>query len=160
MAIARGSFVLSLFATLFWVFGFAAERIAGAEPPLASYSGAALGVTGVFVAVLFRAFPRFLAVAPGTAGRFFRIVAVWSVVAYFAGAIVVGGSAYWLLVPTSGSEAHLGEAALAAFILAFWFPLWFSPAAGLSIAWWQAPDNMRSNIAVNRDAPQAARPLP
>lgn len=160
MIIARGIFALSVLATLFWVFGFAAERIAGAEPPLASYSVAALVATGVVVVVLFRAWPRFLALAPGTASRFFRRVAVWSVASYFVGALVVGGSAYWLLFPGSASEALRGEAVMAAYILAFWLPLWFSPAAGLSLAWWQAPDNMRSNIAVERDAPQAARPSP
>lgn len=160
MIIARGAFVLSLLTTLFWVFGFAAERIIGTEPPLASYSLAALVVTGVFVALLFRAWPSFLALAPGTASRFFRSVAVWSVASYLVGAFVVGGSAYWLFEPGSASEALRGEAALAAYILAFWLPLWFSPAAGLSLAWWRAPDNMRSNLAVKRDAPQAARPLP
>ncbi|MCA3133855.1 MAG: hypothetical protein ACK5YW_05420 [Betaproteobacteria bacterium] len=160
MAIARGIFVVSLLATQFWVFGFALERIAGTEPPLVSYAFAALVVTSLIVAALFRAFPSFLAVAPGTAGRFFRSVVAWTVASYLAGALVVGLSAYWLLAPGSAPDVHRGEAALAAYILAFWLPLWFSPAAGLSLAWWQAPDNMRSNLAVKRDAPQAARPLP
>lgn len=153
MVIARGVFVLSLLATLFWVFGFAAESIAGAEPPLASYSLAALVVTGIFVATLFRVFPGFLALAPGSASGFVRSVVAWSVASYFAGALLVGASAYWLLVPGSASEALRSEAALAAYILALWLPLWFSPAAGLSLAWWQAPDNMRSNLAVKRRAP-------
>ena len=160
MVIARGVFVLSLLATLFWVFGFAAERIAGAEPPIASYSLTALVVTGVFAAALFRLFPSFLALAPGSASGFIRSVAAWSIASYFAGALLVGASAYWLLVPGSASEALRGEAALAAYILALWLPLWFSPAAGLTLAWWKAPENMRSNLAVKRDAPQAARPLP
>lgn len=161
MSIARATFFISAATTLFWVFGFAAEGLFNSEPPFWSYSAAAFVVSSVLAFGLFRAWPLFLSVAPGSVGHFVRGAAIWSAVSYLVGAVIVGGLAYLLMVRGSHvSEALRGEATLAAYMLAFWLPLWFSPAIGLSLAWWKSQSNMRSNIAVKRDAPQAVRPLP
>jgi hypothetical protein len=160
MTIARTVFCLSLAATLFWVFGFAAERITGTEPSFLNYSIPALVVTAVFAFAVFRAWPRFLRVDPGSMGRFLRGIAVWTVAAYVVGAVALGGLAYWLLDPgAESSETMRGEASLAAYILALWFPLWFAPAVGLSVGWWHAATNVRSNPTIDRDARKSgARP--
>jgi hypothetical protein len=153
MIIARAVFCLSVAATLFWAFGLAAERITGSEPPLWSYVVPAIVVTCVCTLVLFRVWPRFLAFRPGTAGRFFRGVAIWTLVAYAVGLAVVGALAFSFLDPgAQTTEALRSEASLAAYILAFWLPLWFSPAVGLSLAWWRAAGDVRSNSTVERNA--------
>lgn len=160
MTIARTVFCLSLAATLFWVFGFAAERIAGAEPPFLTYSVPAIVVAALIGFALFRTWPRFLNLDTGLNGRFVLGVAVWTVVAYVVGAIAVGGLAYWLLEPSArSSETLRGEASLAAYIFALWFPLWFAPAVGVSVGWWRAISNVRSNSTIERDARKSgARP--
>jgi hypothetical protein len=160
MTIARTVFCLSLATTLFWAFGFAAERIAGTEPPFWSYAAPAIVVTAISAFAIFRAWPRFLTIGPGTTGRFVRGVALWTVLAYVAGVVVVGGLAYWLLNPDAqSSEALRSEASLAAYILALWFPLWFAPAIGLSLGWWQAASGVRSNSTIERVARKSgARP--
>jgi hypothetical protein len=119
MGIARTVFCLSLAATLFWVFGFGAERITGTEPPFWSYSVPAIVVAALSAIAVFRAWPRFLLVGPGAMARFLRGVAVWTVAAYVVGAVAVGGLAYWLLNPgAQASESLRSEASLAAYILA------------------------------------------
>ena len=160
MIIARTVFCISLAATLFWAFGFAAERIAGTEPPLWSYAVPAIGIAAVSAFAVFRAWPRFLTVRPGTTGRFVRGIAVWTVLAYVVGVVAVGGLAYLLMNPSAqASEALRSEASLAAYILALWFPLWFAPAVGLSLGWWQAEAAVRSNSTIERDARKSgARP--
>ena len=155
MIMARAVFCLSLAATLFWVFGFAAERVAGAEPPLWSYAVPAIGIAAVSAFAVFRAWPRFLTISPGTSGRFLRGTAAWTIVSYAVGAVAVGGVAYWLLSPNDQpSEALRSEASMAAYILALWFPLWFAPAIGLSLGWWRAAGAVRSNSTIERDARQ------
>ena len=162
MTITRTVFCLSLAATLFWVFGFAAERIAGAEPPFLTYSVPAIVVAALTGFALFRTWPRFLELDTGSKGRFLLGAAVWTVVAYGVGAIAVGGLAYWLLDPgVQSSETQRGEASLAAYMLALWLPLWFAPAVGVSVGWWRAASNVRSNNTIERDARKSgARPSP
>lgn len=160
MTVARTVFCLSMAATLFWAFGFAAEHLAGREPPLWSYAALAIVVTAISVFAIFRASPRFLTVGPGTTGRFMRAAVAWTVVAYVGSAVVVGGLGYWLLNPDAqSSEALRSEASLAAYILALWFPLWFAPAIGLGLGWWQVAGRVRSNSTIERDARKSgARP--
>ena len=149
MTIARTVFCLSLAATLFWAFGFAAEHIAGTVLALWSYGAPAIVATAISAFAIFRAWPRFPTVSPGTTSRFVRGVAVWTVVAYVGGTVVVGGLAFWLLNPDArSSEALRSEASLAAYLLALWFPLWFAPAIGLSLGWWQAARGVRSNSTI------------
>ena len=159
MSIARAVFCLSLAATLFWAFGFAAERIIGREPPLLTYSALAIVVTALFAFAVFRAWPRFLEVDSGSTARFVRGFAVWTVAAYVVGAVTVGGFAYWLFDPgAQPSESLRGEASLAAYMFALWFPLWLAPAVGLSVGWWRAT-NVRSNSTIETDTRKSrARP--
>ena len=148
MTVARAVFCLSLAATLFWAFGFAAERIAGAEPPFWSCATPAIAVTTLLAFAVFRAWPRFLRVAAGTKGRFVRRAAAWTVVAYVIGAVSIGGLANRLLHADAGSSESLrSEASLAAFVLALWVPLWFAPAIGLCLGWWQAAGGVRADGA-------------
>ena len=138
MIAARAMFFLSVATTLFWVFGFAAEGICNAEPPLWSYSTAALVAASLSALALFRARPHFLCVPPGAVAGFVRGAVAWSVASYVAGALAVGGVSYWLMVRGPHvSESLRGESASAAYMLALWLPLWFSPAIGLSLAWWK-----------------------
>jgi hypothetical protein len=138
MILARTVFCLSITATLFWVFGFAAERIAGAEPPFWSYAAPALLVAAICAFGIFRAWPTFLTLKSGATARYLRSFVVWTLLAYVAGAALVGGIAYLLLNPAAQpSEGLSAEASLAAYILALWFPLWFAPALGLALGWWR-----------------------
>jgi len=134
MVIARAMFCFSLAATLFWALGFAAERAIGTEPPLWSYAAPAVLVAGMLAAAAFRFWPRFLTWEAGKAFAFWRATVVWTVLAYIAGAVLVGILAYALLV-VNASEQLRNEASLAAYILALWFPLWFAPAVGLVLGW-------------------------
>jgi hypothetical protein len=134
MVIARAVFCLSLAATLFWALGFAAEWALGTEPPLWSYAAPAVLVSCILAAAAFRFWPRFLTWEAGKALAFWRATAVWTVLAYVAGAVLVGVVAYVLLVINASDELR-NEASLAAYILALWFPLWFSPAVGLVLGW-------------------------
>ena len=124
MTIARTVFCLSVVATLFWAFGFArGAHHQVPNLPLWPYAASAIVVTGLSVLALFRAWPHFLAGHSGTAGRFVRGVAVWMLVAYVVGAVVVGGLAFWLFNPSAqATEALRSEASLAAYMLALWFP--------------------------------------
>ncbi len=153
MIIARIAFCLFVAATLFWAFGFAAERMAGTEPSFWSYAAPAILVTAIATFGVFRTWPRFLTITPGTTARFLRAIAVWTFVSYVLGMLAVGGLAYVLLNPSGQpSEAMRSEASLAVYILALWFPLWFAPAIGLSLGWWQTAMPVRSNSTIERDA--------
>lgn len=160
MIIARTVFCLSMAATLFWISGFAAERVAGTEPPPWSYALPAIGMAAVAGFAVFRAWPRFLTVSPGTTGRFLRAFAVWTLLAYVVGVVAVGGVAHLLLNPSAQpSEALRSEASLARVVLALWFPIWFAPAVGLSLGWWRAAGAVRSNSAIEKDVRESgARP--
>ena len=153
MTVARTVFCLSLVATLFWAFGFAVAYLAGTEPALLSYAVPAIAVAWISVFAIFRAWPRFLTVDPGTTGRFLRAAVAWTVVAYVGGALLVGALAYWFLKPDAhSSEILRSEASLAAYISALWLPLWFAPAAGLCLGWWHLAGGVRSNSTIERDA--------
>lgn len=153
MIIARTVFFLSFATTLFWVFGFVAERVVGTEPPLWSYAAPTILICAVSALGIFQAWPSFLTISPGTTGRFVRGIAVWTVPAYLIGVVAVGGLAYWLLNPSAQpSEDLRNEASLAAYILALWFPLWFAPAIGLSLGWWLIARPVRSNPTIERSA--------
>ena len=160
MIIARTVFCLSVTTTLFWAFGFAAERIAGTEPPFWTYAAPAIFITAVSTFAVFRTWPRFLTLTPGATARFLRAIAVWTFLAYIVGVLAVGVVAYLLLNPSvQPSDAMRSEASLAAYILALWFPLWFAPAIGVSLGWWQAAKPVRSNSTIERDARKSgARP--
>jgi hypothetical protein len=145
--IARIVFYLSLVATLFMSFGFLiVDGGEGFWPWLALAMVVAFFVTSAAVLV----WPGFLTVTPTNARRYISQTAVWTVLAYIGGAVAIVGLAYLLMPPNYLNT----EAALTAYILALWLPLWFSPAAGLALAWWR----MRSNSPIERDAPQSARP--
>ncbi|HZM36948.1 MAG TPA: hypothetical protein VFC18_20995 [Burkholderiales bacterium] len=138
MVLARAVFCLSLAATLFWGFGFAAEWALGTEPPIWPYAVSAVLVTGLCAAGAFGFWPTFLTWEAGKTVAFWRATVLWTVLAYAAGAVVVGLVAYALLAfKAQTSEQLRNEASLAAYILAFWFPLWFSPAIGLTVGWWR-----------------------
>jgi hypothetical protein len=137
MIIARGVFYLSLVATLFMSFALTI-KIEGYESPWPLLA-LAIVVAGLIMFALVYVWPNFLSLGPDATGRFIARTALWTVVAYGAGAIAVIGLAY-LLMPANYLNT---EAALSAFILALFLPLWFAPAAGLALAWWR----MRSNSA-------------
>jgi hypothetical protein len=137
MVIARAAFCLSLAATLFWALGFAAEWIIGSEPPIWSYAVPAVLATIACCVGAFRFWPRFLTWDAGRAMAFWRATALWTVLAYAVGAVVVGIIGFGVLGLSANSDQMRGEASLAAYILALWFPLWFSPAIGLALGWWR-----------------------
>jgi len=153
MIIARAVFCLSTATTLFWILGFAAERVFGAEPPIWSYAIPAIVTAGVFAYVIFRSWPRFLTLSPGGTARFMRAIAIWTLLTYVIGVLAVGAVAYPLLNPSvQPSDAMWSEASLATYILALWFPLWFAPAIGLSVGWWQTSTPVRSNCTTEPQA--------
>lgn len=138
MIIARSVFCLSIAATLFWAFGLAAERVAGTEPPFWSYAALAFLIAAICALAVFRVWPHFLTLKPGATASFLGSIAIWTLLAYVAGVLVVGAIAYVLLNPSGQpSEAMRNEGSLAVYILALWFPLWFAPALGLSLGWWR-----------------------
>jgi Na+/proline symporter len=136
MVVARAVFCLSLAATLFWPLGFVAEWALGTEPPIWPYAISAVLVTGLFAAAAFRRWPGFLTWEAGKALAFWRATVLWTVLAYAGGAVVIGVVAYALFVLKGDASGQMrNEASLAAYILALWFPLWFSPAVGLAVGW-------------------------
>jgi hypothetical protein len=156
--VARLVFALSVCATLFWVFGFVAERLTGEEPPLWLYMGPALLSTGLLCLSAFRLWPRFL--LPPSSARSFPWLpfGAWTVIAYVLGVVFVGlvSFVYFSSRVPQSSEALRSETSMLAVLLALWFPLWFAPAVGLVLAWWrQCRAESRSNPTLNADARQA-----
>jgi hypothetical protein len=148
MIAARGLFYLSLVATLWMSFGLTVKDTGeGFWPWLALAMVVAFLATSALVLM----WPGFLTVAPAARGRFASRTAVWSVVSYVGGTIGIIVLAYLLMPPNYLNT----EAALTAYILALWLPLWFAPAVGLVLGWW----GMRSNSTIESDARKSsARP--
>lgn len=143
MILARAVFCLSITATLFWVLGFAAEKMSGTEPPFWSYTGTTILLASACAFFIFRSWPQFLVLKPGaTALSLLRSFAVWTLLAYVVGVLVVGVIAYFLLNPSGQpSETMRTETSLLAFMLSLWLPLWFAPAVGVSLGWWRNATN-------------------
>src|SRR5262245_19358721 len=124
MLLTRGLFYLSLVATLFMALGLAAGyTIEGSEDLLWPCVALAMVVAGFVMFAAIQVWPSFLRVDTGGTGRFLGRSAIWTLVAYIAGAVAIVGLAY-LLMPHNYLKT---EAALSAFILALFLPLWFAP---------------------------------
>lgn len=159
MTLTRTVFCLSMTATVFWIFGFVAEQISKAEPPFWSYTLPALLFSAVVALVAFRKWPHFLELQLGPKTPFVLSFLLWTILTYAVGVLVLGVIGYLLLkINFEASDPMRGEAELVAYILALWFPLWFAPAVGTSVAWWRQA-TARSNSTIDRYARNSsARP--
>jgi len=155
---ARFLFFLSVSATVFFLAGFFYEAVSHVD--LASLFGAAFALfAGAVVSLtIFKLVPDFLRTDDDSWGPFWFSVR-WTILTYFASIPVAAGLGY-LYIWVAGREMPkmVGDADLVILIFAWWMPLWWAIAIGLSIGWYRhrikygTPGKRPSNKRLQGDA--------